>query len=266
LIQTSLLMDHKIAQALDRIKAFEPPEGYYVATSYGKDSMVVQTLVEWSGVKADFHFQITGLDAPELIRFAKSVRKENHYWHKPEKTLWKLIVEKMMPPTRLVRYCCEELKERGGDNRIVVTGIRWEESNKRRSRKMVESCIKSRTKRYLHPIIDWSTHEVWEFIHANNVPYCSLYDEGFDRIGCIGCPMAGKKRLREFERWPGFERRYRAAMAAAAAANLAALGPEYGGRGRNAKLRWANGDDMFRWWIEETSHGKEDEAQCVLFE
>lgn len=263
-VQTSLLMAEKVERSIDRIRAFEPEEGYYVATSYGKDSMCVQTLYEWSGVKADFHYHITGIDPPELIRFAKTVRKENHYWHKPAKTMWQLIVEKMMPPTRMARYCCAELKETGGYDRFVATGVRWAESNKRRQRKMVESCTKSRTRRFLHPIIDWTDAEVWEFIHTFNIPYCPLYDEGFKRLGCVGCPMSGKKRWAEFKRWPGFERRYRAAFSAAVA-NLAALGPEYGGRGRNAKLRWENGDDMFDWWMAD-GRNTGDDSQCVLYE
>ncbi|MFA5322812.1 MAG: phosphoadenosine phosphosulfate reductase family protein, partial [Smithella sp.] len=118
----------------------------------------------------------------------------------------------------------------------------------------------------INPIIDWSDEDVWEYIKTRNIAYCSLYDEGFKRLGCIGCPMAGTDgRKKEFSRWPNFERKYRTAFAAAAAANLAALGPEYGGRGRNAKLRWVDGDSMFSWWMEEDKT-KDDPDQTVMFE
>lgn len=50
------------------------------------------------------------------------------------KTMWNLIVKKKMPPTRLIRYCCKELKEKGGNNRIKIVGVRAEESFKRRER------------------------------------------------------------------------------------------------------------------------------------
>ena len=34
--------------------------------------------------------------------------------------------------------------------------------------------------------------------------YCKLYDEGFNRIGCVCCPLASKKyKERDFEKWPG---------------------------------------------------------------
>ena len=57
----------KVQVAIDRIKTFEPPEGYYVAFSGGKDSVVILDLVKRSGVKFDAHYNITGIDAPESM-------------------------------------------------------------------------------------------------------------------------------------------------------------------------------------------------------
>lgn len=54
---------------------------------------------------------------------------------------------------------------------------------------------------------------MWQFIHSRNLPYCSLYDEGFKRLGCIGCPLAGSAGLqREFERWPRYEAMWKRAV------------------------------------------------------
>jgi len=251
--------------AIDRLQAFCPPEGYYVAFSGGKDSVVILDLVKKSGCKFDAHYNITGIDPPELYYFIRDNFPEVKR-HRPETTIWKLIVKKMMPPTRRVRYCCEHLKEHGGQDRKVVTGIRWAESSRRSKRRIVEACFRNDHKFYINPIIDWSDEDVWEYIKTRGIAYCSLYDEGFKRLGCIGCPMAGTDgRKKEFSRWPNFERKYRTAFAAAAAANLAALGPEYGGRGRNAKLRWVDGDSMFSWWMEEDKT-KDDPDQTVMFE
>ncbi len=64
-------------------------------------------------------------------------------------------------------------------------------------------------KHILNPIIDWTTEEVWEFIHEYNIPYCKLYDEGFKRLGCIGCPMGSiEGRIAEFERYPKYRQAY----------------------------------------------------------
>lgn len=69
-------------------------------------------------------------------------------------------------------------------------------------------CYKNHTT-LINPIIDWTTDEVWEFLKEYEIPYCSLYDEGFRRLGCIGCPMGSKEqRLREFERWPKYYNLY----------------------------------------------------------
>jgi len=256
--------------AVERIREFEPqalsmsPDGYYVAFSGGKDSIVLLDLIRRADVKHTVHIHMTSVDPPELIKFVR-----NNYpgitWERPPYTMWQLIVKKMMPPTRIVRFCCEYLKEGGGDGRMVATGIRWAESNKRRQRRMVEQCQKSSSKIFLNPIIEWKDEDVWEYIHSRNLSYCSLYDEGFKRLGCVGCPMSGDKRYEEFRRWPKFEAAYkRSFAAAAAAANRAALGIEFGGTGRLAKLRWTDGEDMFRWWMKENRAGNDD--QLVLFE
>lgn len=61
----------------------------------------------------------------------------------------------------------------------------------------------------LNPIIDWTTDEVWEFIHEYNIPYCELYDQGYKRLGCIGCPMGSvEHRLKEFEKYPKYKAAY----------------------------------------------------------
>lgn len=43
----------KVAEAIQRLKSFEPEEGYYVAFSGGKDSQCVYHLCEMAGVKFD---------------------------------------------------------------------------------------------------------------------------------------------------------------------------------------------------------------------
>ena len=69
-------------------------------------------------------------------------------------------------------------------------------------------CYKDHTT-LINPIIDWTTDEVWEFLKEYNIPYCCLYDEGFKRLGCIGCPMGRKEqRLYELERWPKYKQLY----------------------------------------------------------
>jgi phosphoadenosine phosphosulfate reductase len=65
-------------------------------------------------------------------------------------------------------------------------------------------------RREVYPILWWNHYHVWKFIEDHEVPYCGLYDEGFDRLGCVGCPMATEAQRRiEFARWPRYEKLWR---------------------------------------------------------
>ena len=245
----------KVEVAIQRLRAYEPPEGYYLCFSGGKDSCVIKALADMAGVKYDAHYSVSTVDPPELVRFIKEQYPDVEFRRAHDKdgnpvSMWSLISKNTMPPTRIVRYCCAALKETGGKGRLKVTGVRWDESSRRKishsevtfsdrkakkvieqelsdedfsstpqggvvlrldnreNARIVEMCYKNHTT-LINPIIDWTTAEVWEFIKEYDVPYCSLYDEGFKRLGCIGCPMASKQmREYEFERWPKYKKLY----------------------------------------------------------
>lgn len=81
---------------------------------------------------------------------------------------------------------------------------------------------------------------MWEFINCNLIDYCSLYDEGFARLGCVGCPLAGhKKMIKDFERWPAYRKAYIRAFEEIIA--------ERKRRGKNC--RWQTGEDVMNWWL-----------------
>lgn len=206
--EPTLYLSEKVDIAIARIRQFEPLEGYHLADSGGKDSSTVLALAQMSGVKFDSHYAVTTVDPPELLRFLRKFHPETE-WHRPEKSMWRLIIEKRIPPSRRFRWCCAKLKERLGSNRIVLTGIRSAESRNRAGRKMVHPCLKDGTKIFVNPIIDWLQHEVWDFIRTYEIPYCTLYDEGFERLGCVMCPLEShNKRKKEAERFPGFYKAY----------------------------------------------------------
>lgn len=128
--QLSEHLNEIIKRSIDRIKAFEPNEGYYVAFSGGKDSTVIKALCDMSGAKYKAYYNVTGVDPPELVRFIREYHPDV-IWNVPEYTLPKLIIKKQCPPTKVMRYCCQLLKEEGGYGRVVMTGSRWAESIKR---------------------------------------------------------------------------------------------------------------------------------------
>jgi len=160
-----------------------------------------------------------------------------------------------MPPLRQARWCCEALKERGGEGRVVLTGIRWAESTRRQSRQMVERCAPRRA-RLLHPIIDWTGDDVWTFIRQEHIPYCSLYNEGFDRLGCILCPSeCNPDRVQmQMDRWPQFVKAYVNTFD-----KLVRLRKEAG-----LKCTWSDGQEMFDWWTDRRRRKRVSEAQMEL--
>lgn len=137
LFQTDLWGKTKLERTIEKIKMFEPDDGYYLAFSGGKDSQCIYHLAKMAGVKFDAHYTVTSVDPPELVRFIMDnypdVKRE-HPTGKDGKplTMWSLIESQVMPPTRMARYCCEKLKESNGQGRVTMTGVRWAESHNRR--------------------------------------------------------------------------------------------------------------------------------------
>ena len=250
-----------------------------VTTSGGKDSSVCVELAIRAGIPFEVMHNHTTADAPETVYFVRDEFKRleamgikctlNKPVYKGAPTsMWSLIPQKLMPPTRLVRYCCSVLKEQGGAGRFISTGVRWDESTSRKAnrgiyekiasektqriilnndnddrRMLFENC-RLKAKRVVNPIIDWTDDDVWGFIQDAKIPINPLYGEGFCRVGCVGCPMAGKKREKEFARWPKYKDMY-----------ISAFDRMLEERKRRGKMRDSSpmgntGLDVFNWWME----------------
>lgn len=247
--ETLFGLEDKVQIAIERLKSFCPPEGYVVAFSGGKDSQCIYHLAKMAGVKFEAVYNVTSVDPPELVRFIKQQYPDVKFQIPRDKdgravTMWNLIAQNGILPMMHTRFCCTKLKEGSHPGRLVVTGVRWAESNRRKNlhgivttrskkypdafgqklndrgnivlnddndenRRMVEHCYRT-SKVLVNPIVDWTDADVWEFLnHVARVPHCCLYDEGQTRIGCIGCPMATPiERKRGFQRWPGYRKAY----------------------------------------------------------
>ena len=105
------------------------------------------------------------------------------------------------------------------------------------NRQTVEMCYRW-SKTTINPIVDWSDRDVWEFLRHYGCESNPLYQCGYHRIGCIGCPMANRHRYTEFERYPKYKENYIKAF------ERMINYPGYQGE-------WKNGEDVFRWWMGE---------------
>ena len=129
-------------KAIERIKlASEVSIQHYkkllVCTySGGKDSDVMLELFKRSGITFELHHNHTTADAPETVYHIRKVFKtaenegikceiEKPTYKGKRISMWTLIPQKLMPPSRIVRYCCSVLKETGCPNRMIATGVRW---------------------------------------------------------------------------------------------------------------------------------------------
>lgn len=252
-----------------------------VTTSGGKDSSVCVALAQRAGIPFEVMHNHTTADAPETVYFVREEFKRlenlgincilNYPYYRGQRTsMWSLIPQKLIPPTRIVRYCCSILKEKGGSGRFITTGVRWAESPKRKNgrgiyetvpsdvkkkiilnndnddqRRLFESCA-LKAKRVCNPIIDWTDDDVWDYIESEHVPVNPLYGCGFNRVGCIGCPIAGKsRRIKEFTHYPAYKDMY-----------IRAFDKMLEERRRIGKVDGSWGDgytgrDIFHWWMED---------------
>jgi phosphoadenosine phosphosulfate reductase len=268
----------KVAMAIARLREFEPEEGYYLAFSGGKDSQCIYHLAIEAGVKFDAHYNITGIDNPELVEFIKTnypdVSRDMY-----KKSMWKLI-ESNGPPMQNMRFCCKALKENGGEGRFCITGVRWAESSRRAAnrnafefmgktkaekmlfndndegRRQFEQCS-LKGKFIVNPIIDWLDEDVWEYLNGRGIEHCKLYDEGWHRLGCIGCPMATPtNREMHFVKYPKFKGMYLRAFQ-----RWLDKHPNH-----KEKYGWNNVDDVMKWWIWGSKKQKQLEGQIDIDE
>lgn len=275
----------EVDKAIERLKlGSDMSLRYYgkplmITYSGGKDSEVLADLAIKAKIPIEIVNSHTTADAPPTVYH---IRNQFKKWendgidckivypkYKGHSTsMWALIPIKKMPPTRLTRYCCAVLKETTGNGRMIATGVRWAESvarAKNRSqfevftakwqnkillsdnddkRQLFETCT-LKAKRVVNPIIDWTDNDIWEYAKSEKLCLNPLYDCGFERVGCIGCPLASKSRAKEFAAFP----KYRDMYISAFARMLEVRKAESKKAGRPDA--WESPIDVYHWWMED---------------
>ena len=277
----------KVQIAIDRIKEFDPSKidknkVYILPFSGGKDSLACYILAKMAGIKF-IAIKAPTPDPPELQQYVHKNFKvcktreeavmeypytENKVYIEPfkrfsnrtkrkefigrPKTMFNLIKNRKMPPTRVSRYCCSDLKENVGDKGdFLIMGVRREESITRSKRGIVSFWM---GKTCINPIVDWTQEEVWELIKGVQQPYCCLYDEGWERLGCVGCPLSSNQK-KELERWPQFYKAY-----------VRCFDEMLNNLEDKSRCDWKNGEDVMKWWLGECQKDRSLEGQCSMFD
>ena len=91
----------------------------------------------------------------------------------------------------LRRECCrirkvEPLGRALAGNKAWITGQRRAQSTTRAELAVQEDDPAHGMSKF-NPLADWSEQDVWDYIHANKVPYNALHDQGYPSIGCAPC-------------------------------------------------------------------------------
>lgn len=296
-----MTLEDKIKQAERTFEVAAEMSNYYyhkpliVCYSGGKDSDVLLDIAKKCLKASDYEVlnSHTTVDAPETVYHIREVFKRcEEEGIKTEirlprdkdgnlTSMWKLIEEKGMPPTRLMRYCCDILKESTTPNRMVAVGVREDESFARKGREafgvrghrkadgeyrttahtfamfrldqyggedayqctMIKAC-KSNADTLVNPIYHFTESDIWEYVRTFNIEMNPLYSMGYKRVGCIGCPLAGGRQQRkEFADYPKYKLNYIRAFDRMIERRKQ--------RGKPCDRKFKDGETVLKWWLGE---------------
>lgn len=197
----------KIEQAKRIIQSVCAMHNTALAYSSGKDSVVLDYLAKEAGVKVQRFHNVTTIDPPGTIQFAKRhgcdiVRNNKSFLD---------LVEKKGFPTMFRRFCCKELKERYYSE-YALFGIRKSESVKRNACYSSFDDIYYYTKRKFtnrfFPLLNFTDDDIRELIVSKSLECHPLYydHEGRfcveRRLGCIGCPLQSDRGKMDYLMYP----------------------------------------------------------------
>lgn len=177
-----------------------PNYQYILTTSMGKDSKLVQYLLDKCDVKYRAIFNNTTLDCTDVYKEVK---------HHPE---IEIVQANFVPfykavklygtPARHSRWCCSIYKEGGTkdylkniNNILFFMGMRNEESSTRSDYdfEYINPQWQNKTWNGYLPIRKWTELELWLYELHNNIPINSKYKKGYGRVGChVACPFYTK--------------------------------------------------------------------------
>jgi phosphoadenosine phosphosulfate reductase len=104
--------------------------------------------------------------------------------------------------------CCnfrkvEPLRRKLGELRSWITSIRRDQTSFRKAARKIEWDDKFGLIK-VNPIADWTSKQVWHYLHDHAVPYNSLHSQNYPSIGCTHCTRAVRPgEDSRAGRWPG---------------------------------------------------------------
>lgn len=144
LLKASPILRKQIQWSVDLLRKsealalkYDADNGFYVGFSGGKDSQALLHIVQLAGVKHNPFFSPTSVDPPQLIRFIRTHYPEVEFIPLRE-SIYDVFRRTKVLPGHRIRWCCAVFKEKCGENKVTLTGVRKEESARRSKRNEVE--------------------------------------------------------------------------------------------------------------------------------
>lgn len=196
---------------------FEATDRVAVAFSGGRDSLVALHLALQMKPDVPVVFINTGIEFPETLAYVRQLAKDwnlNFYEIKPRVNFWRLAEEQGLPVAgrgnttfmrdlaekagvKLSNSCCRRMKEtparqfyRKHGIEGVITGLRVRESLMRKLNFADYGALRYSSiygTLVAWPLYAWTDKDISEYIKVNKLPLNSLYQMGYQRVGCWAC-------------------------------------------------------------------------------
>jgi phosphoadenosine phosphosulfate reductase len=190
------------------------PSRVAFGTGFGPEGCVLIHLIAEQGLAIDVFTLDTGLLFPETIELWQ--RLETRYGLRIRG-----VRPALSPDEQAAAYgealwardpdrCCGLRKVAPLQRQLTgidawITAIRRDQTPARARAAILEHDADSERVK-VNPLLEWTSSDVWSFIHANDVPYNLLHERGYPSVGCMPCttavaadedPRAGRWRGRE---------------------------------------------------------------------
>lgn len=168
-------------------------EGLVMSTSFGIHSAVMLHLVTRVSADIPVIFVDTGYLFPETYVFADKLQERLSLNLKVVSPLWTAARQEAVHGKRW-EMGVEGLEAYNLDNKVEpmnrairelgagawLSGLRRAQSKSRSELPVVQRQNKTAK---IHPIIDWSEKQVYDYMQANDLPYHPLWDQGYVSVG-----------------------------------------------------------------------------------
>ncbi len=194
---------HALSETLALLKTIaEDYRPAILANAFGPESMVMTDLI----AKHELEIDIFSIDTGRLPEETHALAHSVHQRYGP-------VIQMVSPDADAVASwtaehgqngfydavenrhgCCnvrkiEPLRKTLEGRRAWLTGLRREQSASRRDLE-ASAWDDNYGLQKFNPMLEWTSEQVWAYIHDHAVPYNRLHDRGYTSIGCAPCTRA----------------------------------------------------------------------------